>query len=225
MPSHDALPVQPPTPEVKHFGNNAKRQQLLGMRSWLKVDSSGEIQFVLLDKYKVVHEYGVQLRDLRILDPNLATTYPSAILCREKALIINIEHIRLIITPELVMVRNAEDSPVTQFMELLKRRLAQQPAAGHAHHQAASLRSSCRRLGSRRGSQSRSFTQQLPFELQALEVCLEQVGAGLHCRPPPCTWLQRSNARLAAASCSPLFAAVGTNHARFSAVIECQDST
>jgi hypothetical protein len=194
LPIHDALPVQPPT-KSKHFDNKAKRQQL-GMRSWLKVDSSGEIQFVLLDKYKVVHEYGVQLRDLRILDPNLATTYPSAILCREKALIVNIEHIRLIITPESVMVRNAEDAPVTQFVEMLKRRLAQQPAAwnasmGNINGSPTSLGNAGLSMGNLAGmvkedggdrngpgavQELKIFTQQFPFELRALEVCLEQVG-------------------------------------------------
>jgi hypothetical protein len=37
----------------------------------------------------------LQGRDLRIMDPSLATSYPSAILCREKALVISLEHIKV----------------------------------------------------------------------------------------------------------------------------------
>jgi hypothetical protein len=37
----------------------------------------------------------LQGRDLRIMDPSLATSYPSAILCREKALVVSLEHIKV----------------------------------------------------------------------------------------------------------------------------------
>lgn len=36
------------------------------------------------DKWRITHKLGIQTRDLRLLDPNLSTTYPSAILCRDK---------------------------------------------------------------------------------------------------------------------------------------------
>lgn len=36
-----------------------------------------------------------QGRDLRIMDPSLATSYPSAILCRDRALVVNLEHIKV----------------------------------------------------------------------------------------------------------------------------------
>ncbi len=34
-------------------------------------------------------------RDLRIMDPSLTTSYPSAILCRDKAMVVNLEHIKV----------------------------------------------------------------------------------------------------------------------------------
>lgn len=43
------------------------------------------------DKHVVTHELGIQIRDLRLLDPLMTSTYPSAILCREKALVVNLE--------------------------------------------------------------------------------------------------------------------------------------
>ena len=38
--------------------------------------------------------YGISLRDLRILDPHLATSYPSAILCRDNCMVVSLEHIK-----------------------------------------------------------------------------------------------------------------------------------
>ena len=37
-------------------------------------------------------------RRRRLLDPQLATSYPSAILCRDKALVVNMEYIKCVIT-------------------------------------------------------------------------------------------------------------------------------
>ena len=48
----------------------------------------------------------LQLRDLRLLDPQLATSYPSAILARERALVVNLEYIKCIITQDCVLVLN-----------------------------------------------------------------------------------------------------------------------
>ncbi len=45
-----------------------------------------------------------QLRDLRILDPALATSYPSAILCRDRAIVVNLETLKCIITADAVYV-------------------------------------------------------------------------------------------------------------------------
>ena len=50
----------------------------------------------------------LQVRDLRILDPAMSTSYPSAILCRDKALLVNLEHIKCIITSQCVLVLNAD---------------------------------------------------------------------------------------------------------------------
>jgi len=39
----------------------------------------------------MTHELGIQIRDLRLLDPLMTSAYPSAILCRDKALVVNLE--------------------------------------------------------------------------------------------------------------------------------------
>ena len=73
----------------------------------------------------------LQLRDLRLLDPQLATSYPSAILARERALVVNLEYIKCIITQDCVLLLNpgAHPTPYTLY-----------PAALHAGAMHADLR-------------------------------------------------------------------------------------
>lgn len=64
------------------------------------------------DKHEITQQLGVQLRDLRLLDPQLHSSYPSALLCRDKALVVNLEHIKCIITKDEVLILNADDDSV-----------------------------------------------------------------------------------------------------------------
>ena len=95
-PIEEALPVASKPSTVR--SEKSKKSKVAPKRSWLRVDSAGEATVIVADKNKLTHRLGVQARDLRIMDPNLATTYPSAILCREKAMVINLEYIKAIIT-------------------------------------------------------------------------------------------------------------------------------
>lgn len=56
----------------------------------------------------------MQLRDLRLLDPQLHFSYPSALLCRDKALVVNLEHIKCIIAKDEVLILNADEDPVVR---------------------------------------------------------------------------------------------------------------
>lgn len=60
-----------------------------GSRSWILLDSSGQENVLDLDKYSIMHRVQIHARDLRILDPLLS--YPSTILGREKAIVLNLE--------------------------------------------------------------------------------------------------------------------------------------
>lgn len=60
-------------------------------------------------------------RDLRILDPLLS--YPSTVLGRERAIVINLEHIKAIITAQEVLLLNSQDPSVTPFVDELQRRV------------------------------------------------------------------------------------------------------
>lgn len=103
------------------------RKKGTGVRQWLLLDSTGGAQVVEAGKHAIMRRTGLPARDLRILDPMLS--YPSTILGREKAIVINLEHIKAIITAQDVFVLNARDPSVTPFVEELQRRVLR-------HHQA-----------------------------------------------------------------------------------------
>lgn len=58
-------------------------------RNWILLDSTGEGTILDADKYEIMHRVQIHARDLRILDPLLS--YPSTILGREGAIVLNLE--------------------------------------------------------------------------------------------------------------------------------------
>lgn len=58
-------------------------------RSWILLDCTGESAILDADKYAIMHRMQIHARDLRILDPLLS--YPSTILGRERAIVLNLE--------------------------------------------------------------------------------------------------------------------------------------
>ena len=57
--------------------------------SWALIDATGQSEPLDVDKYEIMHRVQIHARDLRILDPNLS--YPSTILGRERAIVLNLE--------------------------------------------------------------------------------------------------------------------------------------
>ncbi|KAG7667553.1 hypothetical protein Ndes2526B_g07491 [Nannochloris sp. 'desiccata'] len=98
-------------------GNNSK------LRKWLSVGPGGLASTLELSKIRIHHELGIQLRDLRLLDPMLASSYPSAVLARDRALVVNLEFIKMIISLDRVFITNLDDPNANRFIEELQRRL------------------------------------------------------------------------------------------------------
>jgi magnesium transporter len=86
---------------------------------WLAVNTEGEALHLELAKLRVTHYLGVQLRDLRLLDPQLATSYPSAILARERAIVVNLEFIKCIIAMGGFWLPSTKRLPTTRQDPLL----------------------------------------------------------------------------------------------------------
>lgn len=128
-----------------------------GVRSWIRVDTSGNSHIIELDKFSMMRRCDLPARDLRLLDPLFV--YPSTILGREKAIVVNLEQIRCIITADEVFLLNSLDNYVLQYVVELQRRLTD---GGDLS------RKGLDELESRVSS-----PDYLPFEFRALEVALE----------------------------------------------------
>ncbi|KAJ1389860.1 hypothetical protein SESBI_37980 [Sesbania bispinosa] len=112
-----------------------------GSRSWIKIGQDGDSKTVMLDKATIMRHCSLPSRDLRLLDPMFI--YPSTILGREKAIVVNLEQIRCIITADEVILMNSLDGSVGQYRSELCNRLQKEKA------------------------------DDLPFEFRALELALE----------------------------------------------------
>ncbi|KAJ8558124.1 hypothetical protein K7X08_004890 [Anisodus acutangulus] len=137
-------------------------------RSWILVDSKGKSSILDLDKHAIMKRVSIHARDLRILDPLLS--YPSAILGRERAIVLNLEHIKAIITTEEVLLRDPLDDNVVPVVEELQRRLPL-PAIGLGEGEDDDQPVV---NGTRNQMQTVEPTE-FPFEFRALEVALEGV--------------------------------------------------
>lgn len=133
-------------------------------------------------------------RNLRLLDPLFV--YPSTILGREKAIVVNLEQIRCIIAADEVLLLNSLDTYVPQYVADLQRRLTlKNDMAGNIWHsddqgtskfplQSARQEYRVNALpGIAQASRQRAISDaelfsgssadNLPFEFRALEVALE----------------------------------------------------
>ncbi|KAM2989315.1 hypothetical protein FF2_003310 [Malus domestica] len=194
----DSDPTRPTMPGLGISVAGGLRKKGLGVRPWLLLDSSGQAQVVEAGKHAIMRRTGLPARDLRILDPLLS--YPSTVLGRERAIVINLEHIKAIITAHEVLLLNSQDPSVTPFIEELQRRLLRhhqattkpakiQEKEGNANEsnwyemEEAEADAQVRRAAGGNGEgeatekqgleENRDGLKVLPFEFVALEACLE----------------------------------------------------
>uniref|UniRef100_A0A5B6ZT39 Magnesium transporter n=1 Tax=Davidia involucrata TaxID=16924 RepID=A0A5B6ZT39_DAVIN len=142
-------------------------------RSWMLIDHSGQGTILDLDKYAIMHRVPINARDLRILDPLLS--YPSTILGRERAIILNLEHIKAIITTEEVLLRDPLDDDVIPMVEELQRRLPPLDASCQGQGEDEE------HPGARKDIEI-AEENEFPFEFRALEVALEAICSFLDAR-------------------------------------------
>lgn len=139
--------------------------------NWVLLDFAGDETILDVDKYAIMDRVQIHARDLRILDPLLS--YPSTILGRERAIVLNLEHIKAIITSEEILLRDPLDDNVIPIVEELRRRL--QPMASQILGEGRENLSGLNDLEALDEDES-------PFEFRALEVALEAICSFLDAR-------------------------------------------
>lgn len=142
--------------------------------SWISIDAKGKSVILDVDKYAIMRRVQVHARDLRILDPMLS--YPSTILGREKVIVLNLEHIKAIITAEEVLLRDPYDDNVIPIVAELKRRLPQDNLTCQDQGEEEEEHPSAR------NDMDTEEENEFPFEFRALEVALEAICSFLDAR-------------------------------------------
>ncbi|KAJ9695964.1 hypothetical protein PVL29_008296 [Vitis rotundifolia] len=140
--------------------------------SWVLMNDNGESTILDVDKYAIMRRVHIHARDLRILDPLLS--YPSTILGRERAIVLNLEHIKAIITADEVLLRDPMDDNVIPIVEELQRRL---PAVSTSFPGQGEEED----LGAQNDAEA-AEENEFPFEFRALEVALEAICSFLDAR-------------------------------------------
>lgn len=138
-------------------------------QTWLRIDKLGNTDMVSTDKHKLALKLGVQPRDLRLLDPAMASVSPPAILDRDRAIVVNLGAVKCIITLEYVLIVNPEDDNAASLIDTLKEKLSNPMHKGKVMSYPGLSRISTinRRL------QPQGHVIGLSFELKVLEICLD----------------------------------------------------
>ncbi|KAM7517981.1 hypothetical protein LguiB_016943 [Lonicera macranthoides] len=166
---------------LHHHQPRRKVMGTAGTRAWLVVSESGQSHLEEVGKHSIMHRTGLPARDLRVLDPVLS--YPSTILGRERAIVVNLEHIKAIITAKEILMVNSTNPLVVAFVGNLQKRVfgfngpppeqeKQNIDTEMVHTVEATLDSTSLDNSSIKAPVA-TGTKLLPFEFRALEACLE----------------------------------------------------
>ncbi|XP_004504196.1 magnesium transporter MRS2-4 [Cicer arietinum] len=185
--SHKKLPVPPhsPQPTLEISGSPSDNRLVTkakkktgGARLWMRFDRSGRSELVEWEKNTIIRHAAIPARDLRILGPVFSQS--SNILAREKAMVVNLEFIKAIVTAEEVLLLDPLRQEVLPFVEQLRQQLPHktQPkllGGGGGDEQESEMQVSSSRqwLPVPEATEGLHSELPLPFEFQVLEIALE----------------------------------------------------
>lgn len=166
------------------------------IKKWMVVSETGESRVEDIDKHTIMRRTGLPARDLRVLDPMLS--HPSSILGREKAIVVNLEHIKAIITANEVLMINSSNPFFLRFVHDLQGRVPSsnneftpsgvnddvdcdregEPLSEDGSPSLSSCNASPNNVDVKWGNPKTEGAaplapKQLPFEFRALEACIE----------------------------------------------------
>ncbi|EEF31700.1 magnesium transporter MRS2-4 [Ricinus communis] len=149
-----------------------------GARLWMRFDRLGNSELMECDKSVIIKRVSIPARDLRILGPLFS--HSSNILAREKAMVVNLEFIRAIVTAEEVLILDPLRQEVLPFVDQLRQQIPfKRPynvqGAGHAESQDNEMRIATGGQWLPVPEAQEGLQSELPFEFQVLEIALEVV--------------------------------------------------
>ncbi|XP_010526977.1 PREDICTED: magnesium transporter MRS2-F-like [Tarenaya hassleriana] len=143
-----------------------------GVRTWTVVTAAGDSRLEDVGKHSIMRRTGLPARDLRALDPVLS--YPSSILGRERAIVVNLEHIKCIITAKEVFLLNSTNPLVVLFVSDLIQRIQQAGEGNGVQANDGVDDAKCSISPPENIDTAIAIGPKvLPFEFKALEACLE----------------------------------------------------
>ncbi|XP_062093878.1 magnesium transporter MRS2-4-like [Humulus lupulus] len=161
-----------------------------GARLWMRFDRSGKSELVECDKNTIIRCASILPRDLRILGPLFS--HSSNIFAREKAMVVNLEFIKAIVTTKEVLLLDPLCQEVLPFVDQLRQQLPNKGpfqingAASPFEEQENEMNDLTSRHWLPVPEAVEGLQCELPFEFQVLEIALEVV----------CTFLDSSVADL-----------------------------
>lgn len=167
-------------------GENATNNKQLGERTWTVLDQRGQhAKNLKASKTHVAAAFGIPLRDLHYLDPFRPTMTPANIFIRQKALIVNLEHLKFIVTAETALFLNAESLEVKRFIKFLRKYLKEVESTQRQKQEDLVSAASAAATAAAAVSGGNGTTIQeervlhLPFELLVLECAMHELGIKL----------------------------------------------
>ncbi|CAL5377882.1 unnamed protein product [Camellia sinensis] len=160
-----------------------------GAKLWMRFDKFGQLELIECDKSMIIKRASIPARDLRILGPIFS--HFSNILAREKAMVVNLEFIKAIVTAEEVLLLDPLRQEVLPFVDQLRQQiphksLSKIQGGGQMDVQDNEMCSSTGGQWLPVPEAVEGLQCELPFEFQVLEIALEVV----------CTYLDSSVADL-----------------------------
>ncbi|KAL8161478.1 hypothetical protein V2J09_012967 [Rumex salicifolius] len=141
-------------------GTSKPKKKTGGARLWMKFDRDGQSEAIECDKSAIIKRVSIPARDLRILGPLFS--HSSNILARDKAIVVNLEFVKAIVTAKEILLLDPLSQEVLPFIDQLKRQLPLKSTS--KSHEAGPT-----------DAQDNEMQQELPFEFQVLEIALEVV--------------------------------------------------
>ncbi|WOH05534.1 hypothetical protein DCAR_0624952 [Daucus carota subsp. sativus] len=149
-----------------------------GARLWMRMNKLGQSEVIECDKSTIVKRLGVPARALRLmLSPYFS--HSSTVLARERAMIVNLEFIKAIVTAEEILLLEPLRKEVIPFVDQLR---LQFPLRSPRRMDGAGqlvIRDTEHLTPRGQSDAVEVFQAELPFEFQILEIALELVCTSL----------------------------------------------